>query len=257
MRKPEQKAGGEHSPGRKLQHGVTVLETVIAMSMSMVMLTSIVVLYVGAAKSSAREDVTLNIQDDQRLVSERLTREMKMAGMVAPEDADGDSNDISHDVPNMAWSDSLFEDLEYANTYFMVISSDIDGDDHTETVAYYLSGTDAYQRIWEWNRDSLEWSEEGARCIASNVDHLMFIFYDNDLVGVPAAENFPDAGFTLSHGERIRVTAIEMILVTRAGEETNGHRDYLNLPDGTYFYDQYKRSVQRFMIQGRNMNVGA
>ncbi len=237
--------------------GTTVLETTIALTMSMVLLTSMVILYVGAARSSSREDNTLTAYDEQRIFNQKMAREMKMVGMMATEDIDGDSNDISRDVPDQIWSDSLFEDIEYANTYMITLSSDIDGDDRTESVVYYQSDIGVWQRTWEWVRDSLEWSEQGARQLANNVDHLMFIFYDRNGDPVPDDTGFPEGGFTLTQGQRATVTAIEMIMVTRTAQADNGHREFLTLPDGTYFYDEFERTVQRFMIQGRNLRVGA
>jgi hypothetical protein len=91
------------------------------------------------------------------------------------------------------------------------------------------------------------------RTIAANVDHLMFMYYDSD--GNPIPAMFTPGGVTLTPGQRIRITAVEVTLVTRSSDIEQGNPEFVYLPDGTYWHDHYKRMVFRFMVRGRNLNI--
>jgi type II secretory pathway pseudopilin PulG len=249
--------GGPPLP-RQRSAGLSLLETLIALALSMVLLTSLFVLYYGAARGAAKEEKRSSADSEARLITRRLARDFKLVGLMGPEDVDGDSNDIRRDVPNMPWSDSLRNDFEYANTYELVFTSDVDDDSVTETVRYYRDDVTETinEQIWKWNRDSLCWTSARTGPVANHIDFLMFRYYDKDGNTIPNPETYPPGGYTLGAGERGRVTMVEVTVVTRSIQQEGGNSQSLSMPDGTYWYDSYRRVVSRFMVRGRNLSLG-
>lgn len=238
--------------------GVSLLETLIAMTLAVTLLTSLFVLYYGAARGAAKDESRMAAAQESRLVVQRLARDFKLVGLMAVQDVDGDSNDIQRDVPGQVWSDSVRNDFEYANTYDLVFTGDIDNDGCTETVRYTRNAPNSTieQTVWEWSRDSLVWTSPVTKTVATHVDYLMFGFVDRDGNSIPPAGYVVGAGYTLNAGERSQVTAIEITVVTRSDRQENENPEYVYLPDGTYFYDGYQREVHRFWVRGRNLSLG-
>lgn len=248
------------TPGSwKICRGFSLLEMLIAMVLSVVLLTSLFSLYYGAARGAAK-DASRSVADNEaRMINHRLSRDFKLAGLIPLQDCNGDSNDVTRDVPSQPWSDSLRQDFEYANTYDVVFTCDIDNDGFTETVQYYRDNVAnrLMQKTWEWSRDSIQWNPPVERSVASNVDYIMFTFYDRDGNSIPNPLHYPSGGYTLSYGERSRITAVEIIVVTRSDRAENGHSQMVYAPDGHYWYDDYHRTIQQFLVRGRNLSLGA
>ncbi|MDD5087247.1 MAG: hypothetical protein PHI18_00415, partial [bacterium] len=189
---------------------------------------------------------------------QRLGRDFRMVGLMALQEADGDADDINRDVPGQAWSDSVRSDFEYANTYDVVFTADIDNDGRTETVRYTrnAAASTIQQTVWEWSRDSLGWAPPVTKTVATKVDYLMFGFVDRNEDRIPPSGYVVGAGYTLNAGERSQITAMEIIVVTKSDRQENENPQYVYLPDGTYFYDGYRREVHRFWVRGRNLSLG-
>jgi len=238
--------------------GVSLLETLIAMTLAVTLLTSLFVLYYGAARGAAQEEARMSAAQESRMVVQRLGRDLRLIGLMALQDVDGDADDINRDVPGQTWSDSIRNDFEYANTYEVVFTGDIDNDGRTETVRYTRNAATStvQQTVWKWSRDSLIWAPSVTKTVATNVDHLMFGFVDRNGNRIPPSGYVIGAGYTLNAGERSQITAMEVIVVTRSDRQENENPQYVYLPDGTYFYDGYRREVHRFWVRGRNLSLG-
>ena len=239
--------------------GFTLLETLLSISLSIVLLSSLVILYYGAAKGAARDENVVVADREVRMITDRLSHDFKLIGLMALQDVNGDANDINRDVPGQTWSDSLRQNFEYANTYEVVFTSDFDNDGHTETVRYFFDhATHTIQcKYWRWSRDSLRWLQPRTRIVAHDVDYMTFVFYDKDGATIPNPLTWPIGGYTLSPGERVRATAMEATIVTKAGQIENGQKEPLTMPDGTHFNDKYPRVVSRFLVRGRNFTLGS
>lgn len=239
--------------------GITILEMLISLSLSLLLLSSLFVLYYGAARGAASDQNRTVANQESRRITERLVRDFRLIGLVATQDANGDSNDIRRDVPGMIWSDSVRADIEYANSYELVFTGDYDNDGRTETVRYWINKPQQklFQTVWEWSRDSLRWTAPVVRTAGTAIDHIMFGYFDRNGNSIPPGNPYPFGGYTLTAGERIRVTTVEVTVVTRAAHEENAHDEFVILPDGTYWYDKYERTVHRFMVRGRNLSLGA
>jgi prepilin-type N-terminal cleavage/methylation domain-containing protein len=243
----------------KWSAGFTLIEMLLSMSLSVVLLSSLFILYYGAAHGAAKDENTVIADRESRMVTDRLSHDFKLVGLMALPDVNGDANDIKRDVPGQPWSDSLRQDFEYANTYEVVFTADYDDDDHTETVRYYrdADAKTLKQEVWKWSRDSLRWTQPVIRNVAHNVDFFDIVYYDKDGTTIPNPQTYPAGGYTLSNGDRLRVTAMQVTVVTRASHTENAHNEYLAMPDGTHFNDKYPRVVSRFMVRGRNLSIGA
>jgi hypothetical protein len=244
--------------GRKsAAHGVTIVELILSMSLAVVLLSSLFVLYYHAAKGAVKEDNLASASREANLVTDRMSREFRLVGLMATQDVNGDANDIKRDVPGQIWSDSLRQDFEYANSFTLVFTGDIDNDGHTETVRINRNATtrNLEQSVWRWSRDSLRWTGPVTKVIGTSVDYLRYTYYDRDGRTVPNPS--PVTEYTLTSGERNRVTGMEITVVTRSANVEAGSPEYTTLADGTTWHDGYRRVVQRFMVRGRNLSLGA
>jgi prepilin-type N-terminal cleavage/methylation domain-containing protein len=245
--------------GRRAARGFTLLESLIAVALSALLLTSLFSLYYGAARGAATNASRTSENREARMINHRLSRDFKLVGLLAPQDCNGDSDDVNRDVPGELWSDSLRQDFEFANTYDIAFTGDVDNDGVTETVRYVLDPVNSrlFQYTWEWSRDSVAWSPPVMKRVANYVDHILFNFFDRDGNPIPNPVQYPTGGYTLSAGERLRVTTVEILIVTRSERAESGYAQYVYTPDGHYWYDGYHRVVQRFMVRGRNLSLGA
>jgi type II secretory pathway component PulJ len=248
--------GIEARRGLRKCAGVSMIEMLISLTLAMVLLVSLVMLYFGAAKSAAKEENISSASRAGRLISRRLARDFRLVGLMAQQDVDGDSNDINRDVPGEVWSDTTRDDFEYATTYELVFVGDIDNDDHTETVRLFLSGDTLHQETWEWSRVSRSWVGPIDRVLGSNVDHIIFDYFDRDDTRIPDTTGYASGGFMLSPGQRRRITSVEVTLCLRSASEENRQPETVALPDGTTYNDTFRRAVIQFQIRGRNLTLG-
>jgi hypothetical protein len=241
------------TPGR----GVTIVELILSMSLAVVLLSSLFVLYYHAAKGAVKEDNIATASREANLITNRMAREFRLVGLMAPLDVNGDANDIKRDVPGQIWSDSLRQDFEYANSYVVVFTGDIDNDARTETVRISRNATtrNLEQAVWRWSRDSLRWTGPVTKVIGTNVDYLRYTYYDRDGNTVPNPA--PVTEYTLTSGEKNRVTGMEITVVTRSAKIESGSSERTTVADGTTWHDGYRRVVHRFMVRGRNLSLGA
>lgn len=243
-------------PGRP-GAGITIFEMLISMTLAIVLLLSLVMLYYGSMKTAAREENISSATQDGRLISRRLSRNLHMAGFVFPEDMDGDTNDINRDVPGQAWSDSSFENFEFASTYQLVYVGDVDDDNHTETTCLFLSGDSLIQMTWEWDLATRSWTGPVRRSLGTRVSRIIFDYFDKDQVRIPDTTGYPVGGFVLNDGQRLGITCVDITLVLQSENTENRIPETLVLPDGTTYDDQFRRSVIQFMVRGRNLSLGA
>jgi len=257
--------GAKRATGR-MQLGVSLLEMTISMTLGAVILVSLFSLYYVAAASAAKEESRAATTEQGRLLIMKLVREIRLMGLFATEDIDADSNDIDSDVPSMMFTNGSHEAIEFASTNTLVFSCDVENDSTTETlmmtrvtdgVEPAQGGTGMIrQERWVWDRDSVQWVHVGNRFIGDNVEAMIFRYYDSDGNELPGTGPMPVGGWTLTAGERMRITAIEVSLVVRENEEDNGRtRHYVYLPDGQYWYDHFSRKIYRVMVRGRNLNL--
>lgn len=250
--------------GRAPCAGFSLVEATISMTLSVLLLGGMTVLYYGAAKTTHREEVKTESAEEARMLENQLTRDLTMVGLWATEDVDGDSNDITRDYAALTTADSILDPFEYANTYALYFTADINNDSTTDLVGLTTEMDNpldlhVYERLMEWDRTTRQWVSRGSSHeIADGVEHLMFRYYDNEGRELPAeaaAGDYPSDGFTLSRSDRIRIAAVEIIIVTRSSESRNGERSYYETPDGWSVSDTYEHTIQSFMVRGRNLRL--
>ncbi|MBK6767046.1 MAG: hypothetical protein IPG71_12325 [bacterium] len=249
---------GGKTGANRAERGGSLLEMMISMTLGAVILVSLFSLYYVAAATAAKEESRARATSEGRLLAMRLAKDLRLMGLFATEDIDGDSNDIDTDVPDIDWANGASEPIESAESYELVFSSDIDNDSLTEIIGLWSNADGIQQDVWEWQRDSTKWGQRSSRVIGSNVDAVLFRYVDSEGNALPQEGAIPSGGFVLTPGQRMRVAAIEVTLIVRSEEESHQeYREMISLPDGRYWYDNFHREVYRFTVRGRNLNLNS
>lgn len=254
---PRTEMGGKIGALRA-DYGGSLLEMTISMTLGAVILVSLFSLYYVAAATAAKEESQARATTEGRLLAMRLAKDLRLMGLFAVEDIDGDSNDIDTDVPDIDWANGVSEPIESAESYELVFSADLNNDSLTEIIGLWGNADGIQQDIWTWERDSTKWSQRASRVIGDNIDAVLFRYFDANGDALPQEGAIPSGGFVLTPGQRMRVAAVEVTLVVRSEEEENvERRELVYLPDGRYWYDNFHREVYRFTIRGRNLNLNS
>lgn len=236
-------------PASSLELGFSILELIVGMTLALILMTVMTGMFQGVVRSASIEGTKDEARADGRLIMRRLERETRLMGLLGPPDMDGTSDDITRDVPGMAWSDSIRDDVEYAKIDELVLMGDCDNDSITETVRIWRNGLDLYETVWQWSRDSVKWGAPTNRLLSHNVERLIFFFYDQNGNPLPAA----GGPGPLTPGERWLITQVELVLIMRSSFEDKQHPYYSSFPDGTNACDGYRRFRLSSRIRGRNI----
>ena len=248
--------------GRQTQEaGFSVVEFTIAMTMTIVLMAVTANVFQGVMQRAALEGRKDDARANGRLILKRLEHNMRLIGLMAPLDVDGDSNDINTDVTGETWTDLVRDDFEYVIHDELVFTSDYDNDGITETVWIWRDDLDLHETVWEWSRDSVRWDEPTDRILARNVERLLFRFYDRYGNTVPQILGQSGGGSVLlsvplTSGERRLVVELEMILVLRSEFEDKQRPYYTMFPDETETCDGYLRFWLTTRVCGRNLALG-
>ncbi len=231
------------------ERGFSILELIVGMTLTLILMTVTASMFQGVVRSASVEGTKDEAKADGRLIMRRLEREMRLIGLLGPPDMDGTADDITRDVPGMAWSDSIRDDVEYAKMDELVLMGDCNNDSITETVRIWRSGLDLYETVWEWSRDSVRWEAPMNRILSHNVERLIFFYYDQNGNPLPVA----GGPGPLTAGERWLVAQIELVLIMRSSFEDKQHPYYSSFPDGTNTCDGYLRFWLSSRVRGRNL----
>ena len=249
--------------GRQTQEaGFSVVEFTIAMTMTIVLMAVTVNVFQGVMQRAALEGRKDDARTNGRLILKRLEHNIRLTGLMAPLDVDGDSNDINTDVTGEMWTDSVRDDFEWGIDNELVFTSDYDNDGMTETVWIWRDDLDLHETVWEWSRDSMRWNAPTDRVLARNVERLIFRFFDRYGNTVPTMLSYGTGGTILpltaplTSGERRLVVEIEMILVLRSEFEDKQRTYDTMFPDGTETCDGYLRFWLTTRVRGRNLALG-
>ncbi len=249
--------------GRQTQEaGFSVVEFTIAMTMTIVLMAVTVNVFQGVMQRAALEGRKDDARADGRLILKRLEHNMRLIGLMAPLDVDGDSNDINTDVTGEIWTDLVRDDFEYAIDDELVFTSDYDNDGNTETVRIWRNALDLHETVWEWSRDSIIWDAPVDRVLARNVERLIFRFFDRYGNTVPTTLSYGGGGTILpltaplTSGERQLVVEVELILILRSDFEDKQRTYNTMFPDGSETCDGYQRFWLTTRTRGRNLALG-
>jgi prepilin-type N-terminal cleavage/methylation domain-containing protein len=236
------------------ERGFTIIEILIALSLSAIILTSFVHLYTYCGKTTTWQIQGAEANRDARLAMMRIDKDFRSAGLIASQDVDGDSNDISRDVLGQVFSDSSHEIFEEAKWNTFTFEADVDNDSMTETVRYYMDGTDLKRYVWVWSRDSLKWRPKiPGRPVGTNVDFVMIQYYDANNIQIPNPTPIPYSSITLTPQERAGIRTIKIDYITKSSKENTQKIHTGNYPDGTTYCDGYTRQHLTSIIKCRNL----
>ncbi len=231
------------------EQGFTVTELVMAMTLALVIMATMTGLFQGVVRRAAVEGGGDEARADGRLIMKRLERNLRLAGLVAPQDADGTSDDITGDVMGQTWTDTLRDDFEFGKINELVFTGDCDDDSVTETIRLWQNGLDLFESVWQWSRDSVQWRGPLTRKLATDVEKLLFFYFDRNGNPLPVG----GGSGPLTAGERRLVASVEIVLITRSDYEDKQHPYVTNFPDGTSTCDGFQRFWVSSRIRGRNL----
>ncbi|MFH1010867.1 MAG: hypothetical protein V1784_06510 [bacterium] len=251
------KAGKKAGPEKRLhrgwsrarERGFTITELIMGMTLALIITAAATSLFQGVVRLAAVEGGDDKARADGRLIMKRLERNLRLTGLVAPRDADGDSDDITADVVGEVWSDTVRDDFEFAHINELIFMGDCDDDSATETIRLWQSGLHLYESIWQWSRDSVRWMGPIERQLANNVEKLLFFYFDRNGNSLPIG----GGSGPLTAGERRLVASVEMVLIMRSEYEDQQHPYMSYFPDGTSAYDGYQRFWLSSRIRSRNL----
>ena len=236
------------------QRGFSFVEMIIALGIAVIILTAFVQLYIYSGRATVWGEQRAQSARESRLAMMRLERDFRQAGLIAIEDADGDTNDIFRDVSGQAFSDSLNEMFEEAAWNSVTFEGDIDNDDITETVRYYIEGSILRRYVWEWSRTQRRWIPEiEGRIVGNNVDFIMFTYYDGTNRPIPNPLPSPYQGLNLTRQQRAAIKTVGVDLITRSDREDFQRIHTGIYPDNTTYRDGFVRQHLADLVKCRNL----
>jgi len=172
-------------------NGFTLVEILIALGASLVVLGALVSTFVIQNKTYTQQGRVIEMQENTRAGIEMMTRELIMAGYIAP------ASVPTTDVSGETFTDNGADYIEEADIEKITFEADVDNDGKTETVSYTWSGIpgDPLRReVWEWNETNGTWGGSGgAQPLAENIQGLIFTYYvEGDPDPRPAPLNSTD-----------------------------------------------------------------
>jgi prepilin-type N-terminal cleavage/methylation domain-containing protein len=236
------------------QRGFSFVEMIIALGLAVIILTAFVQLYIYSGRATVWGEQRAQSTRESRLAMMRIQRDFRQAGLIAIEDADGDTNDIFRDVVGQTFSDSVNDMFEEATSNSVTFEGDIDNDNLTETVRYYLEGNRLKRYVWEWSRTYRRWIPEiEGRVVGNNVDFLMFTYFDGANNPIPNPVPSPYQGLTLNRQQRAGIKSVGVDLITRSDRQDFQRVHTGVYPDNTTFRDGFVRQHLADLVKCRNL----
>jgi len=236
------------------QKGFSIVELLVALTLAGVIISAVVQVYLYSGRAAMWGGQSAQTYRDGRLAMVRMARDFRQAGLIAVPDANGDPDDISHDVTGQSFSDSLDEIFEEASWNCFTFQGDVDNDNATETVRYCLEGSQLKRYIWGWSRAARNWAPEVlGRVVANNVDFVMFTYFDGSDSPIPNPPPNPYQGLTLTRSQRTAIRLIGADLVIRSEREDLQKVHTGLYPDSTTYDDGFLRQHLASVIQCRNL----
>lgn len=213
------------------RRGLTLIELMIALVLALVLVSAAYRAFSSQQKSYTIQNQVTEMQQVLRVVTDMVVRQIRMAGYIAPGDEDDHNNDdIDSDVPDQPFSNGIHEDIEEATASSICFEADLDNDNKTDTVRFFIDGNGQLRRErWEWDSSTRTWVAEldGPKLIAENVVNmaLNYTFEDGE-TGLPGFQ-----GDGTDDREDIRM--VHLALVCRTSQEDSDYLDGLNISGST------------------------
>jgi type IV pilus assembly protein PilW len=201
---------------KTFQKGFTLVELLVAMTLSLMVLGAIVTTFYVQSQSYRNQQQIVEMQENARAGIDMMCREFLMAGYM------GTGSMPNTDVPGEDFSDNKADSIEEADTTHFTFQADIDGDNKIETVRYTWSGIpgDPLRReVWKWNGTDAWGGSAGAQPLAENIQDLAFEYdyYDGEvdraniqqiIIHLTARTKRPDPRYDSNNGHRtVRLTS--------------------------------------------------
>lgn len=210
------------------QNGFTLIEMMIAMAISLLVLSGVYEVFTSQQKAYTIQDQVAEMQQNARVAMDIMTREIKMAGYIAEQWFGGmaPSVDISYNPPNIG--NGTPEDIEENGANAITFEADVDGDGITETVRYSIDTTNAELEREVWKLNGAAWDASGG--------------------AQPIAENITSLIFTYDNVTRANIRLIQISITARTAREDSG---YTHPTEG----DGYRRRTLTAYVRPRNLGL--
>lgn len=216
------------------KRGLTIIELMVALVLALVITSAAYRAFSSQQKSYTIQEQVSEMQQALRASTMMMVREIRMAGYIASDDEDELNNDdISSDVLDQPFSDGHNDDIEEATASSICFEADIDDDNETDTVRYFIDANGQLRRQrWEWDSSTRTWVAEigGPQLIADNIVNMALNYtFEDGQTGLPGFQ-----GDGTDDREDIRM--VHLTLLCRTFKEDPDYRDGLDIlpaSDGT------------------------
>ncbi len=216
------------------KRGLTLIELMIALVLALVLTSAAYRAFSSQQKSYTIQNQVTEMQQVLRVATDMMVRQIRMAGYIAPHDEDHLNNDdINSDVPDQPFSNGINEDIEEATASSICFEADLDDDNETDTVRYFIDANGQLRRQrWEWDFSTRTWVADigGPQLVSANVVNMALSYtFEDGQTGLPGFQ-----GDGTDDREDIRM--VHLTLVCRTFKEDPDYKDGLDIlpaSDGT------------------------
>lgn len=166
------KVGQGLNPRNTFLAGFTLVELMIALSISGIVLTAGYQMFTGQRQTYSLQNEIAQMQQNVRASEHMMVREIRMAGYEVADMY------IGVDVPGQPFSDGEKNAFEEATSQSIAFTSDVDGDGKMETIRYSLKKGSLARENWKWDALLGNWEKSGgARSMSENMEGLHFCYW--------------------------------------------------------------------------------
>ena len=202
---------------RKKEHGFTLVELLVAMTMAAVVMGAVYSLYKSQQKSYIAQDQVVEMQQNIRASFYQLARDLRMAGF-NPQRAPNVGGFVTQ-LPDDGSGTTTTDDEYISFTIDQNQNGVIDVDDDDEQIAYRLDTN----RLEKFRVNDDTW-----QTVADNIDDIDFVYLDPDgtdiTVQVAGSPTTLYASTNLPYIDSIR--SIEISITARTKTKDRDLKDY-------------------------------
>lgn len=188
--------------------GFTLLETLITTALFSIVIVGVYLLYTTMQNTLARGELKTDLQQNARIVMDRMVQEIRMAGY-----------DPSGAIPVVALPPRAAVRAASGGCLSFIASNPTPG--ASEQISYYLDGTTVRRREDSWDATAHAFSGGSGQPLAESVSLLIFTYYDayNGIitpVPITSTQRCPPVAGALSQSI-VQLDYVQMKQVRRVG----------------------------------------
>lgn len=243
------------NPRNTFLTGFTLVELMMALSISGIVLTAGYHMFTGQRQTYSLQNEIAQMQQNVRASEHMIVREIRMAGYEVADMY------IGVDVPGQPFSDGEKNAFEEATSQSIAFTSDVDGDGKMETIRYSLKKDSLARENWKWDALLGNWEKSGgARSMSENMEGLHFCYWIlADDEGLNNNRDDDGDSYVDEEGELL-LTAhpskeerehIRIVRLTLTAKSTRPDHHYIDPVHG----DHFRRITLSSIIRPRNVGL--